>query len=148
MRWAGASRSRIWQKLMKQAGRIQNVTDRQLADEKFDKRTADRRQKEEGVIQADSWQKDRTWHEVSRQKTEKTVRYLAQMTEGERQTTGKQQYVIGTLQQKSHLFIPCLGIARPQPQFQHSCVYERFIYSQDRSTYFLQQNRQTDGGNI
>jgi hypothetical protein len=45
---------------MKQAGRIQNVTDRQLADEKFDKRTADRRQKEEGVIQADSWQKDRT----------------------------------------------------------------------------------------
>ncbi len=33
----------------------------------------------------------------------------------------------------------------PIPQ---SCVCERFIYSQDRSTYFLQQNRQIDGGNI
>jgi hypothetical protein len=30
----------------------------------------------------------------------------------------------------------------------HSCVCEQFIYSQDRSTYFLQQNRQTDPGNI
>jgi hypothetical protein len=29
-----------------------------------------------------------------------------------------------------------------------SCACERFIYSQDRSTYFLQQNRQIDGGNI
>ncbi len=27
-----------------------------------------------------------------------------------------------TLQRKSPLFIPFLGIARPQPQFQHSCV--------------------------
>jgi hypothetical protein len=36
------------------------------------------------------------------------------------------------------------GIARPQPQFPHSCVCERFIYSQDRSTYFPQQNMQTD----
>ncbi len=26
-------------------------------------------------------------------------------------------------------------------QFPHSCVYERFIYSQDRATYILQQNR-------
>ncbi len=43
---------------------------------------------------------------------------------------------------------PTYGIARPQPQFPHSCVCERFIYSQDRSTYFLQQNRQTDCGNI
>jgi hypothetical protein len=32
-----------------------------------------------------------------------------------------------TLQRKSPLCIPFLGIARPQPQFQHSCVYERFI---------------------
>ncbi len=54
----------------------------------------------------------------------------------------------GALQWKSHLYIPFLGIAQPQPQFPHSCVCERFIYSQDRSTYFLQQNRQTDGGNI
>jgi hypothetical protein len=28
-----------------------------------------------------------------------------------------------------------LGIARPKSQFSHSCVCERFIYSQDRSTY-------------
>ncbi len=32
-------------------------------------------------------------------------------------------------------------------QFPHSCVCERFIYSQDRSTHiFLQQNKQIDGG--
>jgi hypothetical protein len=31
------------------------------------------------------------------------------------------------LQRKSHLGIHFLGIARPQPQFQHSCVCERFI---------------------
>ncbi len=43
-----------------------------------------------------------------------------------------------TLQRKSHLCIPFLGIARLQSQFPHSCVCERFrfIYSQDRSTYF------------
>ncbi len=42
-----------------------------------------------------------------------------------------------TLQGKSHLCIPFLGIARPQSQFPHSCVCEQFIYSQeDRSTYF------------
>ncbi len=35
------------------------------------------------------------------------------------------------------------GIARPQSQFPHSCVFDRFICSHDRSTYFLQQNRQT-----
>ncbi len=52
------------------------------------------------------------------------------------------------LQGKSHLCIPFLGIARPQSQFSHSCVCERFIYSQDRSKYFLQQNRQIDRGNI
>jgi hypothetical protein len=28
------------------------------------------------------------------------------------------------------------GIARPRSQFLHSCVCERFIYCQDRSTYF------------
>jgi hypothetical protein len=40
------------------------------------------------------------------------------------------------LQRKSHLLIPFLGIARHQSQFPHSCVCERFIYSQDRSKYF------------
>ncbi len=42
----------------------------------------------------------------------------------------------GTLKWKSHLCIPRKGIARPQSQFPCSCVCERFIYSQDRSTYF------------
>jgi hypothetical protein len=41
-----------------------------------------------------------------------------------------------TLQGKSHLCIPFLGIAQPQSQFPHSCVSEQFIYSQDQSTYF------------
>ncbi len=53
-----------------------------------------------------------------------------------------------TLQRKYHLCIPNKGTVRPQYQFPHSCVFERFIYSQDQSTYFLQQKRQTDYGNI
>jgi hypothetical protein len=48
------------------------------------------------------------------------------------------------MQRKSHLCIPFLCIARPQSQFPHSCACEGFIYSQDRPTYFLQQNRQID----
>ncbi len=40
------------------------------------------------------------------------------------------------------LRIPRKGIARSQ--FLHSSVCERFIYSQNRSTYFLLPNRQTD----
>jgi hypothetical protein len=46
------------------------------------------------------------------------------------------------LQRKSHLCIPFLGIARPQSQFSLMCLCERFIYFQDHSTYFLQQNKQ------
>jgi hypothetical protein len=53
-----------------------------------------------------------------------------------------------TLQLKSHLCIPFLGLAQPQSQFPHSRVCERFTHSQDRSTYFLQQNRQIDHENI
>jgi hypothetical protein len=45
-------------------------------------------------------------------------------------------YLHPSLQRKSHLCIPRKGIARPQSQFPHSCVCERFISSQDRSTYF------------
>ncbi len=42
-----------------------------------------------------------------------------------------------TLQGKSRLCNPFLGIAQPQSQFPHWwCVCEQFIYSQDRSTYF------------
>jgi hypothetical protein len=53
-----------------------------------------------------------------------------------------------TLQRKSHLYTLFLGIARPKSQFPRSCVCERFLYPQDWSTYFLQQNRQIDCGNI
>jgi hypothetical protein len=41
-----------------------------------------------------------------------------------------------TLQRKSHLCTPRKGITWPQSQFPQSCVCERFLYSQDRSTYF------------
>ncbi len=41
-----------------------------------------------------------------------------------------------------------LRFSRTQSPFLHSCVYERFISPQDRSTYFLQQNRQIDRGNM
>jgi hypothetical protein len=40
-----------------------------------------------------------------------------------------------SLQRKSHFCIPFLGIARPQSQFPHSYVCERFIYFKERSTY-------------
>jgi hypothetical protein len=54
-----------------------------------------------------------------------------------------------TLQRKSHLCVPFLGIARPQSQFPHSCVCERFIYSyRIGPLIFLQLNRQTYHGNI
>jgi hypothetical protein len=42
-----------------------------------------------------------------------------------------------TLQGKFHLCIPFLGIALPQSQFPHSCVCERFIFSQDQSTTYF-----------
>ena len=44
--------------------------------------------------------------------------------------------ILSTLRRKSQLCIPFLGIARPQSRFPHPWVCERFIYSQDRSTYF------------
>jgi hypothetical protein len=40
------------------------------------------------------------------------------------------------LQRNFDLYIPRKGTAQPQSQFPHSCVFERFIFSQDRSTYF------------
>ncbi len=40
-----------------------------------------------------------------------------------------------TQNRKFETNIPRKGIARPQSQFPHSCVCERFIYSQDRSAY-------------
>jgi hypothetical protein len=33
-------------------------------------------------------------------------------------------------------------------QFPHSCICDLFIYSQDRSAYFVAANRQTGPGNI
>ncbi len=62
--------------------------------------------------------------------------------------SGSDTFVANALQRQFRLYIPFLGIARPQPQLPHSCVFERFIYSQDQSTYFLQQNRPTHRGNI
>jgi hypothetical protein len=53
-----------------------------------------------------------------------------------------------TLQRRCHICIPLLEIARSQSQFPHSSDCERFIYSQDRSTYFLKDYRQVDRGNI
>ncbi len=41
-----------------------------------------------------------------------------------------------TLQRNFYLCIPRRGITRPQSQFTHSCVCERSICSQDRSTYY------------
>ncbi len=44
---------------------------------------------------------------------------------------------LSALQRKSHLCTPRKWLLRPpQSPFPHSCVCERFIYSQDRYTYF------------
>ncbi len=45
------------------------------------------------------------------------------------------------------IYVFLLGIARPQSQFPYSCVCERFIYSQDRSTYFPAAEQTDDHGN-
>ncbi len=51
-------------------------------------------------------------------------------------------------QRRPDLCIPRNKTARPRCQFPHSCLCEWFIYSHNRSSYFLQQNRRTDRGNI
>jgi hypothetical protein len=56
-----------------------------------------------------------------------------------------------TLLRKSHLCIPRKGIARPQSQFPHSCVCERFIYSQaqitDGSWEYINRSQTHECGN-
>ncbi len=51
--------------------------------------------------------------------------------------TGLSTHAGSTLQGKSHLCIPFLGIARPQSQLPHSCVCERFIYSLPGSVHIF-----------
>jgi hypothetical protein len=57
------------------------------------------------------------------------------------------RYVAPTLQGKSHLCIPFLGIARPQSQFPHSCAVCDLYIPRICPHISLQQNRQTDPGN-
>ena len=57
-------------------------------------------------------------------------------------------YTAKTQYQKFETNIPRKGIARPQSQFPHSCDYERYIYSHDRSVYSAAGNMWTDLGNI
>ncbi len=52
------------------------------------------------------------------------------------------------LQRRSDLCIPRNEPSQPCSQFPHSCICERFIYSQYRSPFFLQHNRKTDSGNM
>ncbi len=51
----------------------------------------------------------------------------------------KQQHTLPTIAKNQHrkveTNIPRKGIARPQSQFPHSCVYERFMCSHDGSAY-------------
>jgi len=63
----------------------------------------------------------------------------------------RQPLLVHTAKTKCRKFdtnIPRKGISGPQSQFPHSCVCERFIFSQVRSTYFFQQKRQPHRGNI
>jgi hypothetical protein len=55
--------------------------------------------------------------------------------------------VANTLQRKSHLCIPFLGIARPQSLVPHSCVCDLHI-PRIGPHIFLQQKRQIGRGNI
>ncbi len=55
---------------------------------------------------------------------------------------------LSTLRRKFEANIPRNETGRPLSQFLHSCVWERSIYSHDRSANEKQQNRQTDRQNI
>jgi hypothetical protein len=58
-------------------------------------------------------------------------------------------YTAETQYQKLKTNIPRRGIARPQSQFTHSCVCERFIYIPTIGLpILLQENMWTDPGNI
>jgi hypothetical protein len=57
-------------------------------------------------------------------------------------------WLASTLQRKSHLWIARNGFARPESQFPHSCVWAIYIFPRIGPHTFLQQNRQTDRGNI
>ncbi len=48
---------------------------------------------------------------------------------------------VSTLQRQFRLYIPVLGIARPQPQFPHSCVFERFILYIPRVSLHISSSR-------
>ncbi len=51
--------------------------------------------------------------------------------------------------ENSKQIFPEKKIAQPQSQFPHSCVFERFIFSRNRSAYILlQEYMWTDLGNI
>ncbi len=50
-------------------------------------------------------------------------------------------FIWSTLQRKFNLCIPFLGITRPQSQFPHACVCERFIYSQLSVHIFFSKSR-------
>ncbi len=69
---------------------------------------------------------------------------LQKWTEDGRTVGYIHQRLFNALQRQFRLYIPFLGIARPQPQFPHSCVCERFIYSQDRSTYIFPPAEKAD----
>jgi hypothetical protein len=49
---------------------------------------------------------------------------------------------------KSHLFIPVLGIAQPRSQFPHHVSVSDLYIPRIGTHISLQQNRQTDPGNI
>ncbi len=59
----------------------------------------------------------------------------------------KRRGVQYALQRNLNLCIPRKVIARPQPEFPHSCVCERSMIPTYGSPIFLQQNRQTDQRN-
>ncbi len=50
-------------------------------------------------------------------------------------SSAQTSYTAKTQYRKFETNIPRKGIARPQSQFTHSCVCERFIYSRDRSAF-------------
>jgi hypothetical protein len=53
-------------------------------------------------------------------------------------------YTEKTQYRKFETNIPREGIARPQSQFPLSCVYERLIYSHNRSVYSIAEKMWTD----
>ncbi len=81
-------------------------------------------------------------------RVQRSVFLLAELTHALFVRTRRNSYTAKNQYRKLETNHPRKGIARPQSQFPHSCVCERFIFSYNRSAYSAAGNMWTNLGNI